>query len=139
MAGAVVLLVLPGLLVLPDDVLLVVVDVHAADYAGLRPAVHHLPIEVERRCLVAEERALARNRSRAARAAGVDPRIVRVDVFREIDVRPADMEKAVRIAPASSAASARFTTSYGTAATWAASSGLGRIARKGLSRMGAQC
>ena len=67
-AGAVVLLVRPGLLVLPDDVALVVVDVHAADHAGLRPPVHDLPVEVERRLGLAEQRALGLNRSSASRA-----------------------------------------------------------------------
>ncbi len=38
--GAIVFLVRPGLLVLPDDVLLVVVDVDAADHADLEAAVH---------------------------------------------------------------------------------------------------
>ena len=95
--GAVVLLVLPGLLVLPDDVVLVVVDVDAAHDPGLRPPVHDLAIEVERRSLLADERPLGLEAVERRPGLGIDPGVVRIDVSGQIDVGPADVEEAVRV------------------------------------------
>ena len=97
MAGAVVLLVLPGLLVLPDQVALVVVDVHAADHAGLRAPVHDLAVEEEPRVRVLQQRPAGEELVQRAPGPGVDPGVVGVDVVGQIDVRAAHMEEAVRV------------------------------------------
>ncbi len=95
--GPVVLLVLPGLLVLPDNILLVVVDVHAADHAGLDPAAHDLAVEVQRRSAFAYQHALSDEAVECLPRRAIDPGIVWIDVWWEIDVRPPDVEEAVGI------------------------------------------
>src|SRR5688500_1793161 len=75
-SGAVVLLVLSGLLVLADDILLVVVDVHAADHAGLDAAAHDLAVEVQRRCAFANENALSHEAVECLARRAIDSRIV---------------------------------------------------------------
>jgi hypothetical protein len=64
MAGAVILLVRPGVLVFLDPAFEVVADRDRSDDAGLDVLVHPLPVEVERRSLVANEPALPSHRSK---------------------------------------------------------------------------
>ena len=99
MPGTVVFLVRTGLLVLADQVALVVLHMHAADHADLLPAVHVLPVEVERRLLVPKQSALEDELIQRLPRPQVDPRVVGVHLLREIDVRPADVEEAARVAP----------------------------------------
>ena len=65
---------------------------------------------------------------------GVSPATIRRDIDKLHEVGKARKVYG-GISATDAAASARFTTSYGTAATRSASSGVGRTARKGWSRM----
>ena len=81
MAGAVVFLVGTGLLVLADQVALVVLHMDAADHADLLPAVHRLPVEVERRLLVPKQSALEDELIQRLPRPQVDPRVVGVHLL----------------------------------------------------------
>ena len=109
--GAVVFLVLPGLLVLADDVPLIIVDVDAPDHADLGPAVHDLAIEVQRRLSLPDQHALGDEAVERLAGLAIDAGIVGVHVRRQVDVRPADVEEAVGISLRQLQASSRFTTS----------------------------
>jgi hypothetical protein len=98
-SSAIVLLVLPGVLVLADYAAFVVVHVDAPDHTGLNPPVHDLAIEKEPALPVPDENASGDELVQSLAGLGIHPRIVGVDVLREIDVRASDVEKAVRIAP----------------------------------------
>jgi hypothetical protein len=96
--GAVVLLVLPGLLVLADDVVLVVVHMHAAHDAHLMPPVHDEPVEIERRLGIPHQRAVGQEGVERRPALGVHAGVVRIGVGGQVDVGTPDVQEAPGVA-----------------------------------------
>ena len=96
--GAIILLVGPGLLVFSNHIVLVIIHVNTAHHADLSAAVHDLAIQIERGLPVADQCALRNKPFERSASAGVDPRVVRIGVLRQIDVGAPDMEEAVGIA-----------------------------------------
>jgi hypothetical protein len=83
---------------LPNDIVLVIVYMDAADYSGLGSAVHDLAVQVKRTVGVSSEHSFSDEPDQRLPGFRVDSRIVRVGVLRQIDVRPSHMQEAVRIA-----------------------------------------
>ena len=95
--GAVVFLVLPGLLVLPNHVALVVIHMNTANQAGLSPAVHDLAIEIQRRRTISNQDPLVDKAVECLTSQAVDARIVGIDLTGEVDVGSPDMQEAVGV------------------------------------------
>jgi hypothetical protein len=96
--GTVVLLVLAGLLVLANNVVLVIIDVYTADQSDLRPVIHDLAIEIQHRCPISNEDPSTDQLIECLASLSVNPWIVGVHTFGEVDVGAADVKEAVRIA-----------------------------------------
>jgi hypothetical protein len=96
--GPVVLFVLPGSLVLLDDVPLVVVDVDAPDHSDLGSPVSDELVQIKRGRLVLDQRPVRHEGPEVVPSLVVDALVVGIDVRRQIDVRSADVKEAERIA-----------------------------------------
>ncbi len=92
--GAVVFLVPSGLFVLADDVGGVVVHVHAAHHPGLGPAVHDQLVQVAGGPGLADEDPIPNEPVEVVAGRLVHAVVVGIDVGREVDVGPADVQEA---------------------------------------------
>ena len=77
--------------------MLVFIDVDAAHDSGLRPAVHHLPVEIERRLGILPQGAVGQKAIQRRPGLGVDPGIVGIHLVGQIDVGPPHVQEAVGI------------------------------------------
>ena len=93
--GAIVLLVLPSLLVLPNDVPLVIIHMNTAHQTGLSPAVHDLPIQIQRSRAIPNQDPLVYEAVERLTSQPVDARVVGIDLARKVDVGSPDMQEAV--------------------------------------------
>jgi hypothetical protein len=94
---AIVFLVAPRPLVLPDDVLLVLVDRKAACHPNLLMPSHAQAVKVEAWFRFDVQRALPKP-PEIAGCSGVDLRRVRVDLRRKLDLRTGDAQEAEWVA-----------------------------------------
>ena len=97
MADPVLLLVGPGVLVLFDDIVVVVVDRGAGDDAGLGPAAHGLGIDIVAGGLVLDEAALADPAVQEVARLPVDAVVIDVDAFGQGGLGPVDREEGPRM------------------------------------------
>ena len=97
-ARAIVLLVRPGLFVLFDDVLLVVLGVADGDESGLAVAGDGLPVEIHRGLRLTREDAVLLHALKALLGLRIDRVGIRIDFRVEVDLRPIDMQQAVGLA-----------------------------------------
>jgi len=84
--GAIVLLVGPGLLVLSNHVILVIIYVNAAYHPNLGTSLQDLAIEIEGGLPIADQGALRNEPFERSAGAGINPGVVRIGVLRQIDV-----------------------------------------------------
>ena len=96
-AGAVVLFVLAGLLVLFDDVLLVIFRVADAHEPGLTVAADGLAIQIERRSRLTHEHAIRLELEEVLASLRIHLRRVRIDRERQVDLRPVHMQEVQRL------------------------------------------
>jgi len=96
-SSAIIFLVLPRFLMLSNDIAFILFDVHTSHHPGLRPTIHHLPVQIQRPSPVTDENASGyKGVERLARLA-VYLRIVGIKIFGKVDVGPAHVEKAVGV------------------------------------------
>ena len=98
MAHAVVLLVGVGQFVFFDEAAEIIVATGGGGQAGLAVAAHDLAVEVESGLGVANQGAIGQQPRELFPAPGIDAGVVGVDVFRQVDFRLADAQKAQRVA-----------------------------------------
>lgn len=97
-AGPVILFAFPGFFVTEDEIIFVVIDVDAADDAGLGFAVHDLPVGVEAIDAFADECTVEHEFVQAGGGGVIDFRCIGIVVRGEVDVGPYDMEEAEGVA-----------------------------------------
>jgi hypothetical protein len=85
---------------LSNDVIFVIVYMDAPNQAGLRAAVHDLAVQIKRRAAIAHENSRSDEGIEGFAGLAVYPRIVWVDISREIDVGSSNVQEAVGITEA---------------------------------------
>ncbi len=96
-AGPIVLLLRPRVLVLLDQIGLVLVDARPGHETGLDVVAHPLPVEIERRPFLADEHPVVLELLQILRALGIDRGRVEVDPGFEIDLGFDDVQEGQRV------------------------------------------
>ena len=133
-AGAIVFLVAPREFVFLDAILLVLADRTERDQPRLYVLSHALLVDVERILGLARQNALGDELLQIRGTHGVDAVLVLINPFRQIDFRPADVQKRVRIALGQLARLRRIDDVIGNRGHAGRQLGLGPVRSKGLNQ-----
>jgi hypothetical protein len=83
--------------VLPNNVTLVVIHMNTAHQTGLSPAIHDLPIQIQRSRAIPNQDPLVYEAVECLTSQPIDARVVGIDLARKVNVGAPDMQEAVRV------------------------------------------